>query len=98
MASPLTIGITSSFVAVFNRRRSIIRFQNTGASTIYIKKVPFEGVFTPPSVTDYEVVLTPSTTTAFEAGDAFETNSIAGFMAVSSVVGGLLSIYETNKV
>jgi len=38
MASPLTIGTTASVIAVVNRRRSIIRFQNTGAvTTIFIK-------------------------------------------------------------
>ena len=97
MASPLTIGTTAIVVAPINKKRDLVRFQNTGATIFYIKKVPFEGVFTLPSATDYEVLMQPSSSLT-EAGDAFETNSVAAFAAVSSAVGGILSVYETSKV
>lgn len=98
MASPITVGTTAVVVANYNPNRGVIRFQNTGATgTIYMKKVRKSGTVVPPSPTDYEVLLS-SATLAVESGDAFETNSISKFMAVGSVAGCLLSIYETNKV
>lgn len=96
MASPLTIGTSAVTVVPIRKKRDNVRMQNTGATVIYIKKIPLEGPFSIVSPTDYDVLLTSSTTTA-EAGDAFETDSISSFMAVSSAAGGLLAIYETIK-
>lgn len=96
MASPITIGTTAITIATRNTRRSDIRFQNTGATIIYIKKIPAEGLFTPPSATDYEVLLAPPAALT-ESGEAFITDSISSFAAVSSAAAGVLAIYETNK-
>ena len=97
MTSPVVIGVVAAPVAPIRKNRGNIRFQNTGASLIYIKKVPIEGSFSVVSPTDYEIFLAPSVLSA-EAGDAFETDSISSFMAISSAIGGVLSIYETIKV
>lgn len=96
MASPLTISTTASIVALVNKRRNSIRFQNSGTTTIYIKKIPIAGTTTTVSVTDYEVLLAPSTS-AGEAGEAFVTDSVASFMAISSAAAGILAVYETVK-
>ena len=96
MASPLSIGITASIIAVVNKKRDIIRFQNTSAAAIvYIKKIPLTGTTTTVSATDYDVMLTGNTV---EGGEVFETNSIASFMAIASVAATPLSVYETSKV
>jgi len=97
MASPLIIGTTAVAIAVRNTRRADIRFQNTGATIIYIKKVPLEGLFTPPSATDYEVLLAPPAALT-ESGEAFITDSISSFAAVSSAAAGVLAVYETIKM
>ena len=106
MASPLTIGTTASVIVPINRSRADIRFQNTGDTTIYIKKFPLTGAYTVVSANDYEVMLTPTSNQGNSkdnphtkgAGESFETDSIASFMAVSSASGGILSVYETNKI
>lgn len=97
MASPITIGTTATVVVPINKRRSIIRFQNVGNTTIYVKKVPIEGLFTRVSHTDFEAKLLP-TTSDDAGGDAFETNSIASFMFISSAANGSVAIYETIKL
>ena len=97
MTSPITIGISAIVVAQLDKKRAVIRFQNTGVSIIYLKKIPSRGVFTPPSASDYEVLLAPAALLT-EAGEAFFTNSVSAFAAVSSVAGGILAIYETKKV
>lgn len=106
MASPITIGTTAMVVALKSAARADIRFQNTGSSTIYIKKIPLSGAFSTVTSTDYEVKILPFTSEDADEedddrrrtgeGEAFETNSIAGFMAVSSSSHGLLAIYETK--
>ena len=97
MVSPIIIGIVASSVAPINRSRVNIRFQNTGVSNLYLKKVPVSGVFTVPSVVDYEVLLAPAALLN-EAGEAFTTNSTSEFAAASSIPGGILAIYETYKI
>jgi len=98
MISPLPIGIFAVTVAVVNKHRSLIRFQNTSAAqVIYLKKIPLAGVITPVSFSDYEVILFPLASVT-EVGDDFSTNSISGFQAISSAIGGTLAIYETQKL
>ena len=97
MSSPLTIGTTAELVAPIRKNRASIRFQNTGTHTIYMKKIPSSGVFTPPTPSDYEVLLAPSSNDT-EAGEAFVTNSISAFAAVGASAGSLLAVYETKKV
>ena len=95
MASPITVGVTTVVVAPVNKKRVSIRFQNAGATIIYIKKVPVTGVYWAVSATDYEVMLAvPAAGTV----EFFETNSIASFIAISSAAAGVLAIYETSKV
>lgn len=97
MANPIIIGTTAIVVASINKRRVDIRFQNVGTTTIYIKKIPISGAYSIVSTSDFEVKLLPGSTDA-ESGEAFDTNSIASFMAVSSAANGSLAIYETHKV
>jgi len=97
MASPIVVGVSAIVAVPVKRKRALVRFQNVGATTLYVKKLPLEGAFSVVSPTDFEVILLPATGTA-EGGDAFETNSIASFMAVSSAAAGSLAIYETVKV
>ena len=97
MVSPVIIGIIASAVAPINQSRANIRFQNTGVSNLYLKKIPLSGVFTVPSLTDYEILLAPAALLN-EAGEAFTTNSTLGFAVVSSIPGGILAIYETSKI
>ena len=97
MASPIIIGITPVTVVPINTKRSIVRLQNTGVTTITIKKIPLDGPFTPVSITDYDVLLGPLAAPG-EGGEAFETNSTASFMAIASAAAGSLAIYETVKV
>ena len=97
MISPIIVGITASIAAPVNRNRVNIRFQNTGISNIYLRKIPVNGVFTLPSIIDYDVLLAPAALLN-EAGEAFKTNSTAAFAVVSSIPGGLLALYETERV
>ena len=97
MSSPITIGVTAIVAVAANPCRADVRFQNTGVSILYLKKIPKCGVFTIPSWTDYEVLLAPAALLT-EAGEAFTTNSCAAFSVVSSIPGGILAIYETQKV
>jgi hypothetical protein len=96
MTSPIVVGVAAIVAVPIHKARSIVRFQNVGVTTIYLKKVPLSGAFSVVSPTDFEIILLPATGTA-EGGDAFETNSIASFMAISSAAAGSLSIYETVK-
>ena len=97
MVSPIIVGIIPAVIAPLDKKRVDIRFQNTGVSIIYLKKIPLTGVFSFPSATDYEVLLAPAALLN-EAGEAFVTNSVSSFAAVSSIPGGILAIYETRKV
>ena len=97
MSSPIIIGVTAIVAVPANPCRADVRFQNTGVSILYLKKIPRCGVFSPPSWTDYEVLLAPAALLT-EAGEAFSTNSTAAFSVVSSIPGGILAIYETQKV
>lgn len=95
MASPLPIGIAVVVIAPVNRKRAGIRFQNTSATqTIYIKKIPRSGAYTPVSATDYEIRLLPDSATDV-AGEALQTNSTSSFEAIASAAGGLLAVCET---
>jgi len=98
MTSPISIGTTAIVVAPINKRRSIIRFQNTGKDSIFIKKIPITGNTSIVSDTNFEVELFPESASSKEGGQSFETNSIASFMAISSAAGNALAVYETNKV
>jgi hypothetical protein len=97
MASPITVGTAAIVVAPINTNRSNIRFQNTSSNIIYIKKIPLSGAYSVVSATDYEVQLFPASSSQ-EGGEAFETNSIASFMAIAATAGSALAVYETNKV
>jgi len=98
MASPITVGTTAIVVALANLSRADIRFQNTSLTqTIYLKRVPSTGLFTPVSTTDYDVRMLPDSATG-EGGEPFETNSVSAFQAISSAAAGTLAIYETVKV
>lgn len=96
MASPIVIGTTASVVVPINKNRAVVRFQNVGSSNIFIKKIPLEGAYSVVSHTDFEIDLFPASSSQ-EGGEAFETNSIASFMAVGTGATSL-AIYETNKV
>lgn len=94
MASPLSIGTSAVTIAAVNTNRVLIRFQNTGATIIYIKRVPLTGYFTTVSPTDFEVMLAiPAAGTV----EFFETNSASAFIAVSSAASGFLAVYETQR-
>ena len=95
MASPITVGIATVVAAPVNKNRVSIRFQNGGATIIYIKKVPVSGVYWAVSATDYEVMLAVPGAGAVEF---FETNSTASFIAVGNAAAGVLAIYETSNV
>lgn len=97
MASPLNIGTSAVAVAPINKKRNSIRFQNAGTTQIYLKRIPIEGAYSLVSATDYEAVLFPASSSQ-EGGEAFETDSILSFMAISPGCPGLLAIYETKKV
>lgn len=98
MASPITIGAAAITVAVANRNRVSIRFQNTSATqVIYLKKIPSTGVVTVVSATDYEIALQP-VTALVDGSESFITNSISGFQAIASAAAGVLAIYETVRV
>ena len=97
MISPIFVGVTAIVAVPSNIQRANVRFQNTGVSILYLKKIPKSGAFTLPSITDYEVLLAPAALLT-EAGEAFTTNSTAAFSVVSSIPGGILAIYETQKV
>jgi hypothetical protein len=97
MASPITIGTTATIVVEKNRKRVNVRFQNTSPNIIYLKKIPLKGAYSIVSPTDYEVQLFPASSSQ-EGGEAFETNSISSFMAISAAAGSTLAIYETYKI
>jgi len=97
MASPVIVGTSAIVVAPINKKRSNIRFQNTSTNIIYIKKIPLSGPYSVVSATDYEIQLFPASSSQ-EGGEAFETNSIASFMAIAAGASSALAVYETNKV
>ena len=97
MISPIIINITPTIAVPINTRRAKVRFQNTGISNLYLRKIPAAGAFTLPSIIDYDVLLAPAALLN-EAGEAFNTNSIASFAVVSGIPGGILAIYETVKI
>jgi len=98
MASPVTLGTTAAVVLLPNLSRAGVRFQNTSATqTIYLKRVPSEGLYTAVSTTDYDVRMLPDSATG-EGGEPFETNSVSGFQAIASAAAATLAIYETVKV
>jgi hypothetical protein len=96
MVSPLSVGTAATVVAPIRKKRNSIRFQNSGTTQIYLKKIPLEGAYSVVSATDYEVVLYP-TSSSQEGGEAFETDSILSFMAISPGTAGILAVYETIK-
>ena len=92
MASPITVGTTAIVAAVANRKRVDIRFQNTGATILYLARAPII-----PTATNYEIML--AIPTAAEINEAFiNTDSTAQFNVLSSAVGGTLAIFETVHV
>lgn len=97
MASPITVGTTAVIVVPVNKHRSSIRFQNVGTTTINIKKVSLHRTIVPVSISDFEVQLFGAST-SLEGGEAFVTDSILGFMAISSSANGSLAVYETNII
>lgn len=97
MASPITVDTSATRIAVLRANRADVRFQNVGTSTIYIKKIPLTGVIPAISATDFEVQLI-SPPSANREGEVFITNSVCGFVALSSKAGGSVSVYETTKI
>lgn len=97
MVSPIIVNIVPIVAVPINVRRAKIRFQNTGVSNLYLRKIPMTGAFSPPSIIDYDVLLAPAALLN-EAGEAFITNSVASFAVISSIPGGILALYETQKV
>lgn len=91
--SPITVNTVARTVVCSNITRKNIRFQNTGISIIFLKKNTHGGSLV--SFVDYEVILTPSAGIA-EAGEAFETDSIHSFSAISNCDRGMLAIFETE--
>jgi len=91
MTSPLSIGTTSIIVAPINRKRAILRMQNTGGKDIYVKKIPLSGLIVPVSATDYDVVV--AATTGNSEAVVFETNSINAFQAISSTPVKYLHVF-----
>ena len=94
MTTPKPIGATKVKVASVVQNRAIIRMQNVGKKTIYIKKIPLNSVTTNVSDTDYEVLL-HADPGEYGKGDSFETNSINGFVAISVNPGSELAVYQT---
>jgi len=94
MATPVPIGAAKVKVASVVQNRALVRFQNTGKKTVYIKKIPLGSVTTDVSDTDYEVLLHADHGESGK-GDSFETNSINGFVAISVNPGSELAIYQT---
>jgi len=94
MATPISIGATKIKVASVVTNRALIRFQNVGKKTVYIKKIPLGSLTVDVSDTDYEVLLHADPGESGK-GDSFETNSINGFVAVSSNPGSELAVYQT---
>lgn len=97
MPSPITVDDSAKVIATLRANRADIRFQNVGTSTIYIKKIPLSGIIPSISATDFEVQLI-SPPSANEEGEVFITNSVCGFVALSSKDGGSVSVYETVKI
>lgn len=97
MANPMTIGTTPVKLVSANKNRALVRFQNVCKNVIYLKKIPMSGVIPPVSDTDFEIRL-ESSPSANEYGEVFETNSIAGFVAVASKADSSVSVYETSYV
>ena len=95
MASPVTVGTTAGTVVSSNTKRNSIRFQNTGNTIIYLKKNVYGGTVVSP--TDYEILLSPSNSSS-ESGEAFTTDSVHSFSAISNSSGGVLSVYQTIKL
>lgn len=98
MASPVIVGTSAIVVAPINKKRAVIRFQNTSKNAIYLKKIPLNGLYSIVSDTDYEVLLNPESASGKEGGGIFETNSISSFMVIASGANSSLAVYETNKV
>lgn len=94
MATPISIGTTKVKVASVVNNRALIRFQNVGNKTVYIKKIPLGAVTANVSDTDYEVLLHADPGESGK-GDSFETNSINGFVAISTTTGSELAVYQT---
>ena len=90
--SPVTVNTTPTTIAPSNTSRQTIRFQNTGETTIYLKKNTINSTLV--TNTDYEVLLLP-TTKDLEGGEAFTTTSMHSFSAISSTSNGKLAVFET---
>jgi hypothetical protein len=96
MVTPVTIGTTAVTVLPANTRRYSVRFQNTGASTLYFVRQISTTVANVPTITNYEFLLGPGGAT--EINEAYtETRSTAQFNVVSSAAGGTLAVLETIK-
>lgn len=92
MASPITVGTTAIVAAPTNRRRVNIRFQNTGATILYLSRAPIV-----PTAIAYEILL--AIPIGAEANEAYvQTNSTAQFNVLSSAASGILAIFETIKI
>lgn len=92
MANPLIVGTTAIVAVPRNNQRVNVRFQNTGATILYLAKAPII-----PSSVSYEIML--ALPTAAEINEAFiTTNSTAQFNVVSSANNGVLAIFETKLV
>lgn len=92
MVSPMIVGTTAIVAIPKNRNREDVRFQNVGASFLYFTRYPII-----PTYTNYEFIIGPPI--VGEINEAIiTTNSTAQFNVISNLPGGILAIYETNKI
>lgn len=95
MVSPVNVGLTATTVALANTSRRSIRFQNVGATIIYLKKNELNGTLVSPF--DYEVLLAPLAALV-ESSESYTSESMHSFSAISIGACGQLAIFETNVI
>ena len=93
--SPVIVNTTPTTVVSSNTSRQTIRFQNTGETTIYLKKNTISSSLV--TSTDYEVLLLPSSSSQ-EGGESFTTTSMHSFSAISNDSNGKLAVFETEII
>lgn len=96
MITPITVPVTPIVAISANRKRNAVRFQNSGATTLYFVR-QIGTTTNVPSATNYEYSLAAPTVTDPNE-NSFTTNSTAQFNVVSSAVGGILAIAETVTI
>jgi hypothetical protein len=93
MASPFTVTTVPSVVAVFNRNRNSISFQNTGANIVYVKKQVPGFAANNPSATNYDFALEP----LVAATEIVQFQTSASFIAVTGAATSTLAVMETSN-